>query len=88
MKLDLSDGNKIKEFSEEFKKKFNRLDMLINNAGVIMNKKVMTKDNLEMTVGINYYGHFYLTYNLIALLNQTQSRIVNVSSEVHRKLPK
>ena len=53
-----------------------------------MSKKVMTKDNLEMTVGINYYEHFYLTYNLIALLNQTQSRIVNVSSKGHESAGK
>ena len=50
-----------------------------------MNKKIMTKDQLEMTLGTNHYGHFYLTFNLIELLNKTkESRIINVSSEAHR----
>ena len=47
-------------------------------------KKQMTKDGLELQVGTNHFGHFYLTYNLIDLLTiHPHTRIINISSEAH-----
>ncbi len=46
--------------------------------------KQMTIDNLELTIGTNHFGHFYLTYLLMECIERTkESRIINVSSEAH-----
>jgi NAD(P)-dependent dehydrogenase (short-subunit alcohol dehydrogenase family) len=63
-----------------------RLDVLVNNAGVMWNPKTMTKDGFESQFGINHLGHFALTGLLLPLLEGTPgSRIVTVSSGGHRQ---
>lgn len=63
-----------------------RLDVLINNAGIMMNPKTLTKDGFESQFGVNHLGHFALTGLLLPKLEATpDSRIVVVSSVGHRR---
>ncbi|MCB9248410.1 MAG: SDR family NAD(P)-dependent oxidoreductase [Ignavibacteriales bacterium] len=85
MKLDLADLSLVKSFAEEFKSKFNKLDLLINNAGVMIPPYSKTKDGFELQMGTNHFGHFVLTLKLLELLEKTpNARIVNVSSSAHK----
>ncbi|CAF1061737.1 unnamed protein product [Adineta ricciae] len=77
--LDLSDLASVKAFAE----KIDKVDILINNAGVMKGHKEFTKDGLESTFGTNHIGHFYLTQLLLPLLIKSNGRIVNVSSLGH-----
>lgn len=82
--LDLANLKSVKEFAAEFKNKFNRLDLLINNAGVMMPPYSKTIDGFELQFGTNHLGHFALTCLLLDLLEKTEnSRIVNISSAAH-----
>lgn len=85
MHLDLSDFDSIINFSNEFKKKFKRLDILINNAGVCLLNKNLNKDGVEMTMATNVIGPYLLTNYLIDILkNSPKSRIINLSSVSHK----
>jgi NAD(P)-dependent dehydrogenase (short-subunit alcohol dehydrogenase family) len=85
MKLDLADLKGIKGFIEEFKSKYDRLDVLLNNAGIMMSPYFKTKDGFEAQMGINHLGHFELTGQLLDLIKKTpESRVVNVSSGAHK----
>lgn len=85
IKLDLSDLDSIREFVKQFLSKYNRLDILINNAGVMgSQKKELTKNGFERCFGTNYFGHFLLTYLLLEIIKKTpESRVINVSSMAH-----
>ncbi|XP_059155007.1 retinol dehydrogenase 12-like [Physella acuta] len=84
MKLDLSSFESIKEFAQAINETEPRIDILINNAGVMMCPKMLTKDGLEMQIGVNHFGHFYLTNLLLDKLKaSTPSRIIIVSSLAH-----
>jgi len=87
MKLDLSSMDSIDEFAEEFREKETRLDILINNAGVMAVPNAKTKDGFESQMGINHLGHFLLTNLLLDLIEDSGpgSRIVTVSSLAHRR---
>jgi NAD(P)-dependent dehydrogenase (short-subunit alcohol dehydrogenase family) len=86
MELDLMDFASIKGFAENFKKKYNRLDVLLNNAGIMTTPYFLTKDGLEAQNGTNHFGHFALTGQLFDLIKNTpKSRIVNVSSMAHKQ---
>lgn len=84
MKLDLADLQSVLEFTAEFKKKHPKLDILMNNAGVMMPKnRLETKQGFEIQFGTNHLGHFLLTNQLLDLIEKTpNSRIVIVSSLV------
>jgi NAD(P)-dependent dehydrogenase (short-subunit alcohol dehydrogenase family) len=84
MELDLANLASVKNFAENFQKNYSRLDLLINNAGVMIPPYSKTKDGFELQFGTNHLGHFALTGQLLELLISTQdSRIVNVSSGAH-----
>jgi NAD(P)-dependent dehydrogenase (short-subunit alcohol dehydrogenase family) len=79
--LDLESLVSVKQFADDFIKKHTRLDVLINNAGVMIPPASKTKDGYELQFGVNFIGHFALTGYLYPLLNATSgSRIVTLSS--------
>lgn len=86
MTLDLASLASVRAFVGAFTGAFDRLDLLINNAGVMaLPKRMETVDGFEMQFGTNHLGHFTLTGLLFDLLAQTPgSRVINVSSGAHR----
>ena len=85
MELDLMDLKSIRNFADQFKKKYSHLDILVNNAGIMMVPHRLTKDGFESQIGTNHLGHFALTGLLLDLLKKTpKSRVVNVSSMAHK----
>ena len=85
MVLDLADLSFVRKFVDDLKKQFSRLDLLINNVGVMIPPYSKTKDGFELQFGTNHLGHFALTGLLIDLITKTpESRIVNVSSNAHK----
>jgi len=86
MDLNLASLKSISSFAEEFQKKFQKLDILINNAGVICSPRKLSEDGFEYTFAVNYIGHFYLSLKLIELLKASKpSRIIILSSVLHKK---
>lgn len=86
--LDLANLESVETFSEEFGAAHQRLDLLINNAGVMVPPFGRTADGFEQQFGINHLGHFALTGRLLPLLRRTESaRVVTVSSLAHRFRP-
>ncbi len=83
--LDLADLESVQTFTERFQETHTRLDLLINNAGVMVPPESKTAQGFELQFGVNHLGHFALTQQLLGLLRDTQgSRVVNVSSVAHR----
>lgn len=84
MPLDLADLKSVQAFAQMFMQKHRKLDVLINNAGIMAIPRRTTKDGFEMQLGTNHLGHFALTGLLMpVLLSTPHSRIVNVSSRAH-----
>jgi NAD(P)-dependent dehydrogenase (short-subunit alcohol dehydrogenase family) len=82
---DLSSQAEIRRLADEFKAKHQRLDVLLNNAGVYLPKRALTVDGLEMTFAVNHLAYFLLTNLLLEVLKPSApSRIVSVSSEAHK----
>ncbi len=82
---DLSSMNEVRSLSKEIHLKVNKVDVLINNAGIINNRRQSTVDGYEHQFAVNYLSNFLLVHLLIDLLiRSTPSRIINVSSGVHR----
>ncbi|KAG7321731.1 hypothetical protein KOW79_014589 [Hemibagrus wyckioides] len=83
MHLDLASLKSVRDFAETFLKTEPRLDLLINNAGLMAAGK--TEDGFGMVFGVNHLGHFLLTLLLLDRLKASgPSRIVNVSAKLHR----
>jgi NAD(P)-dependent dehydrogenase (short-subunit alcohol dehydrogenase family) len=86
MKLDTSSLASVKSFSEELHKKFDRINILINNAGIMAPPFAKSVDGFESQFATNHLGHFALTGQLLDLLKKgAPSRIINVSSIAHRQ---
>jgi NAD(P)-dependent dehydrogenase (short-subunit alcohol dehydrogenase family) len=86
MPLDLADLDSVRAFAQAFTARFDRLDLLLNNAGVMMPPASTTKQGFELQFGVNHLGHFALTGLLLDRLRSTAgARVVNVSSQAHRQ---
>jgi NAD(P)-dependent dehydrogenase (short-subunit alcohol dehydrogenase family) len=89
MVADLSLMAQVRRLAAEFKQKFNRLDVLMNNAGAVFAQRQETAEGYEMTFALNHLNYFLLTKLLLDLLQATgqqngkPTRIVNVSSNAH-----
>ncbi len=84
MRLDLADLDSVRAFAGEFTRRFGRLDVLVNNAGILGRRRAETKQGFEACFGVNYLGHFLLTLLLLPLLEQSaQGRVVMMSSVAH-----
>jgi len=83
--LDLSSLDSVRDFADRFLAANDKLDLLINNAGVMMPpKRAETSDGFELQIGVNHLGHFALTGRLLDVLARTPgARVVSVSSLAH-----
>ena len=82
---DLSVQSDIGRLAEEFKQHYDRLDVLVNNAGGYFHKRQLSADGLEMTFALNHLAYFILTHRLMpTLLVSRSSRVINVASQDHR----
>ncbi|XP_053399624.1 retinol dehydrogenase 12-like isoform X2 [Mercenaria mercenaria] len=82
--LDLASLKSVRQCANEVLTKETRLDVLINNAGVMWTPNVKTADGFDMQFGTNHLGHFLFTNLLLDLVKKsTPSRIINVSSLAH-----
>ncbi|MDM1888548.1 SDR family NAD(P)-dependent oxidoreductase [Mycobacteroides abscessus] len=83
--LDLSSLESVRRASDELKGRYDKIDLLINNAGVMWTEKSSTADGFELQFGTNHLGHYALTGLLLErLLPVDGSRVVTVSSIGHR----
>ena len=84
MIVDLGSQASIRSFVDDFRRTHNRLDALVNNAGIFRRHRNVTVDGLEEQFAVNYLGGFLLTHLLLDLLKASApSRVVNVSSSAH-----
>lgn len=84
LKADISSLKEVKSLAEKIKNNYNRIDVLINNAGSRFADHKKSTDGIELTFATNHLGHFYLTLSLLELLkNSPSARIINVSSSAH-----
>jgi NAD(P)-dependent dehydrogenase (short-subunit alcohol dehydrogenase family) len=85
MPLDLANLASVRAFAESFKAKYPRLDLLLNNAGVMAIPQAKTRDGFEMQMGTNHLGHFALTGLLLDSLKAApEPRVISVASQAHR----
>jgi NAD(P)-dependent dehydrogenase (short-subunit alcohol dehydrogenase family) len=83
--LDLASLDSVRAFAEWFRGEHERLDLLINNAGVMAPPRRETADGFELQFGTNHLGHFALTALLVGTMQQSEDgRVVTVSSTAHR----
>jgi NAD(P)-dependent dehydrogenase (short-subunit alcohol dehydrogenase family) len=83
--LDLSKLKSVRAFADAFLKDYQQLDLLINNAGIMIPPFSLTEDGFESQLGANYFGHFLLTSLLLPIITNTpNSRIVSLSSIAHK----
>lgn len=86
MALDLASFPSIRSFASDLLARTDRLDVLLNNAGLVQAQRTETEDGFETTFGVNHLGHFVLTSLLLDRLRASApSRIANVSSHAHKQ---
>jgi NAD(P)-dependent dehydrogenase (short-subunit alcohol dehydrogenase family) len=82
---DFGDFAQVRQMAEEFKSRHDRLDVLINNAGLILDERRESVDGNEMTMQVNHLSPYLLTHLLLDVLKASApARIVNVASDAHR----
>ncbi len=86
MRLDLGDLDDVRRFAAQVSELHPRVDLLVNNAGVMVPPESTTKQGFELQFGVNHLGHFALTGLLLEALRAAPSaRVVSVSSQAHRQ---
>jgi NAD(P)-dependent dehydrogenase (short-subunit alcohol dehydrogenase family) len=84
---DLSAQSQVRKLAETFKHKYDRLDVLVNNAGGFFARRAESSDGIEMTWALNHLNYFLLTDSLLDVLKHSApARIVNVSSGAHTRV--
>ena len=84
VRLDLASLASVRDAAAQLRSRISRIDLLVNNAGVMMKREQRTEDGFELQFGTNYLGHFALTGLLLGLMTKTPgSRVVTVSSPVY-----
>lgn len=87
LQADLSVQKDIRTLAAEFKRRFDRLDILINNAGAVYTERRVTVDNIERTLALNHLAYFLLTNLLLDSLKKSPAaRVINVASAAHRNV--
>lgn len=82
---DLSLMADVRTVADAFKRQYDRLDVLVNNVGALMQRRQVTGEGVEMTWALNHLGYFVMTRELLDILKASApARIVNVSSDAHR----
>ena len=87
---DLAQMEQVVRAAEKIKAIVDKVDVLINNAGVILPDRMITIDGFEQTFAVNHFAYFLLTHHLLPLLRsaatqQEWARIVNVASRAHKR---
>lgn len=83
---DLSSQKSVRDLVSNFKTRYDKLDVLINNAGVYRNKRTLTEDGIETTFAVNHLAYFLLSNLLLDKLKASpQARIINVASGLERQ---
>ncbi len=89
VQLDLASFVSVRSAAADLLECGDGVDVLINNAGVILSERQITEDGLETTMQVNHFGHALLTSLLLPrLLRSGDPRVINVSSDVHRRAPR
>ena len=84
MELDLNSLNSVRRFAQLYRAKYEHLNLLIENAGIMIPPFVKTEDGFESQMGVNHFSHFLLANLLFPLLNKTSgARILTTSSIAH-----
>ena len=84
IQADFRSLNSVRKLAQQFKQRYGRLNVLVNNAGVLRTRRHITLDGYEETFQVNHLAHFLLTNLLLDLLKTSApSRIVNISSDAH-----
>lgn len=84
---DLSSQAAIRQAAADFLAKYQKLHVLINNAGTAVGKRTLSQDGIEMTFAVNHLAYFLLTNLLLyRLKSSAPARVINVSSEAHRRV--
>jgi retinol dehydrogenase-14 len=84
LELDLASLESVRQSADAFRQKYDRLDVLINNAGGYFGHRKSTAEGFEYTFGVNHLGHFLFTNLLKDRLVKGTARIINVSSQAQR----
>jgi NAD(P)-dependent dehydrogenase (short-subunit alcohol dehydrogenase family) len=85
MLAELASLDSVRQLARDFQRKYSRLDVLLNNAGIVSERRKLSPDGFELTFATNHLAHFLLTNLVLELLESSgASRVVNVSSEGHR----
>ena len=85
MLADLAVQEEVRRLAKEFEERHDRLDVLVNNAGLVQSKRTETPDGIETTLAVNHLAPFLLTNLLLGLLKKSApARIVTVASEAQR----
>jgi NAD(P)-dependent dehydrogenase (short-subunit alcohol dehydrogenase family) len=84
IQVDLRSLKQVQKLVDVFKRRYPKLDVLINNAGIFSPKRTVTEDGFETTYQVNYLAHFQLTHLLLDELKKSeQGRVINLSSSVY-----
>jgi retinol dehydrogenase-12 len=82
--IDLCSLKSVERFVEEFKTKFDKVDILMNNAGGFPDNYVLSEDCMDSWLQANHISHMYLTYLLLDYFNKDEGRVINLSSLGHK----